>query len=107
MEVGEESQVRFDKAGGGGRGTSPGELDRIPHFEENAKETDMAIPSKRGSNGKGEVLLGKMPRAKKEQRKGKMKLQNNQQMQGVQCQNKIKRLALFWGKRERGVAVPY
>ncbi len=106
MEV-RESQVGFDKAGSGVRGTSPGELDRILHFEEDAKETDMATPSKRGSNSEGKVLLGKMPRPKKEQRKGKTELQNIQQMQGVQCQNGIKCLALFWGKMERGVAVPY
>jgi hypothetical protein len=106
LEVGEESQVGFDEAGGGGRGTSPGELDRIPHFEEVAKETDMTTPSKHGSNGEGKVLLGKMLRPKKEQRIGKTELQNNQQMQGVQCQNRIERSALFWGKREQGAVVP-
>jgi hypothetical protein len=60
----------------------------------------MASLSKRGSNGEGKVLLGKMPRPKKEQRKSKTELQNNQQMQGVQCQSGIEHLALFWGKRE-------
>jgi hypothetical protein len=100
LQVGEESQVGFDKAGGCGRGTSSGELDRIPRFEEDAKETDMATLLKRGSNGKGKVLLGKMPRPKNEQRKGKTELQDNQQMRGVQCQNGIERLALFWGKRD-------
>ncbi len=67
LEVREESQVGFNKAGSGRRGTSPGELDRILCFEEDAKETDTATPSKRGSNGKGKVLLGKIHRPKKEQ----------------------------------------
>ncbi len=69
MVVREESQSGFKKSGGGGRGTSPGELDRVPCFEEDAKETDMATPSKHGSNGKRKVLLGKIPWAKKRSKK--------------------------------------
>jgi hypothetical protein len=53
------------------------------------------------------MLLGKMSRPKKQQGIEEKELRHNNEIQGVQCQNEIERLALFWGKGEHGVALPH
>jgi hypothetical protein len=51
--------------------------------------------------------VGKMSRPKNQQCEENTDLQHSHEMQGVQCQNGIKCLALFGGKGERGVTMPH
>ena len=82
---------------------------RLCDIETNAEEESLAESSKCGGKGecKGEVLLGKMPRIKIEQREEDEELRYGDDVRGVQCKDGIERLAMFGGEGGRCVAMPY
>ena len=74
-----------------------------------SEEESMADSSKCGGKeeGEGEVLLGKMPQTKSDQSKEAEELQFDDGMQGVQCKNGIKHLAVFGAEGKRCAAMPH
>jgi hypothetical protein len=107
LEVGEESQVGFDKAAVVEEGHHKESWTEYRVLRRLQKKQTWQHHQSVGAMAWGRCCWGKFPGLKKSKEKVEWSYRTISRCKECSAKNGIERLALFGGKREQGVAMPY